>query len=122
VALATHTSRHIGYTWRGAHAVPSNAQEDPGRCRDPGRDLGAHLGGPSRRTPVDDSPDPWRRTLPDGQAPFAFQRPSSGVAFTFKAVSLYPAPTRQAINGIDGQCEKGSNPIDLNSDSELRFS
>jgi hypothetical protein len=43
--------------------------------------------------------------------------PLSGAAFTLKAVSLFPGHTGKAINRIDRQCVKGSNPIDPNSDS-----
>jgi hypothetical protein len=43
--------------------------------------------------------------------------PSSGTAFTLKVVSLFLGPTGKAINRIDGQCVKGSDPTNLNSDS-----
>jgi hypothetical protein len=91
-------------------------RKDLGRCTEPRRDLGASQG-PSRRTSGDDSPGPRRRTLPGGQAPLADRRPSSGAAFTLKAVSLFPGPTGKAINRIHGRCVRGSNPIDLKSDS-----
>jgi hypothetical protein len=88
--------------------------KDPRRCTESGRDLGAFQGH-SRRTPGDDSSGPRRRTLPGERAPLIGRRPSSGAAFTLKAASLFPGLL--AINRIDGQYVKGSNPIDSNLDS-----
>jgi hypothetical protein len=88
-------------------------RKDPGRCTEPGRDLGSSRG-PSRRIPSDDGPSPRRRTLPGGRAPLAGRRPSSGTAFTLKAVSLFPRPMGKTINRIDGQFVRGSI---VNSDS-----
>ncbi|RLN00168.1 hypothetical protein C2845_PM06G25040 [Panicum miliaceum] len=62
-------------------------RKDPGRCTEPGRDLGASRG-LSRRTPGDDSPGPRCRTLPGGRAPLAGRRPSSSAAFTLKGLPL----------------------------------
>jgi hypothetical protein len=91
-------------------------RKDPGRCTDPGRDLRASCG-PSRRAPGDDSLGPRHRTLPGGRAPPADRRLSSRVAFTLTAVSQFPGSTGKAINRIDGQCVKRSDPIDPNWDS-----
>jgi hypothetical protein len=91
-------------------------RKDLGRCIEPGRDLGASRD-PSRRTSSDDSPGPRRRTLSGVRPPLADRRPSLDAALTLKVVSLYPGSTRKAINRIDGQCIKGSNGIDPNSDS-----
>jgi hypothetical protein len=95
-------------------------RKDPRRCIEPERDLGASRG-PSRRTLGDHSPGPRHRTLPGERAPLAGRCPSSGAAFTLKAVSLFPGSTGRAINRIDGQCVKGSSPIKPNLNSAQYF-
>jgi hypothetical protein len=121
--LPGHVASSSDGRWGGPHHLhlPSHQIDmerstcDLGQCTESGRDLGASWN-PSRRTLGDDSPGLRRGTLSGGRAPLAGQRPSSGAAFTLKVVSLFPRLMGKAINRIDGQCVKRSNPINPNSD------